>query len=490
VSGPPFAPHPTSADAIRAHAEGLAIYAGGSYRLAGDVRHAFAAARSGVGGALDEPMQQAPQRFFDAADRLHLAVMYAAGCITLFADAVRAFDAGVSDLNTDWEAACGSDFGVVPVSPDAARTPHGIDATHLAELESDWAAAVDAARRELAADLRRRHHRLEGRLDEAAHDIARRLRRGPTHDGVRALVGDGAFRQLYGALEHRLFQLTPDPQPSAIETLQESGRPYICDAMGCRPTYTLPGDDPSDSGDFGNIGDLAAGIIGGFTETVDMLIPNELPAALPPNPGGHVVDLPDQPLTDSYEELARDVGINTDSDLYTIGTWGALPSAAGVTKLGVKLSDSVVLRYARRTATDEATDAADDVTGLVLGSGLAAHEGPRAGHTLRDHVDLDAQDLIDRIRNGANEASTFTNREIAESAIHDVLKANDSKIRGWLSAGGKPWLTMNESTNKVLGRYVDSATLQVRDAKNIRVVIYKDPSLQLGYYIKTAFPRP
>jgi hypothetical protein len=492
MTGPPFAPHPTSAEDIHAHAEGLAIYAGGSYRLAGNVRHAFATAQSGVSGVLVGPVLTAPKRFYDTADQLHLSTMYAAGCLTLFANAVRAFNTGIDHLNAEWAAAVADDFGVAPVSPDAARTRHGTDPAKLADAEADWTLAIDTARRELAADLRRRHHRLEGHLDEAAHDVAMRLRRGPTHDGVRALMRDGVFRQLFDALEDRLFQATPD-RPTAIETLMESGQPYICDDMGCRPTYTYPGTE-DDGSEFGNIGDLAAGTIGGITETVDQIIPDEL--SIPtfnPYPGraDYPLDIPDQPLTDPYEQLARDVGVNPDSDLYTTGTWLPLPTAAGGARLTGKLTERLLLRYTRRTATHETIDTAEDATKLVPGGGLAAHEGIEGSHTIARHVGLTDQQLLDRVLNGTKEASTFTDQTTAENAISHVIDANQAKIKAWLASGTKHQLILSETTGKNLGRYVDQATLTIQnDVRSVQVVLRPSNALGLGYRIHTAYPRP
>lgn len=445
--GPPFEPHPASADSIRTHAEGLAIYAGGSYRLAGEVRHAFATAQSGVSGVLVGPMLQAPTRFYHTSDELHLAVMYAAGCLALFADAVRAFDAGVADINAEWAAAANDDFGVAPISPDAARTRHGTDQTKLARVEADRTLAVDIARRELVADLRRRYHRLEGRLDDVAHDVAMRLRRGPTGDEVRTLVQDGAFRQLFDGLSRRVDRLVPPPIDDS-NVLGQVHQGY-CDPQGYSTCGYRTGEDP---GFWATVEALSTGAWKIGKGTADVLLLDDVDAAL----DGSKLAMAMVPL-----------------DIIPVGK----------VVQGLKFVKDAV-----RLAHDG--ENVEDILKLAPGGGLFVHEGIEGGHTVARHVDLTDQQLVDRVLSGTREASTFTDQAVAESAISHVIAANHAKIETWLASGTRRQLRLTGTSHEVVGRYVDDATMTIRNVKHVLVVLRPSNALGLGYRIHTAYPKP
>lgn len=79
--------------------------------------------------------------------------------------------------------------------------------------------------------------------------------------------------------------------------------------------------------------------------------------------------------------------------------------------------------------------AAGNVTHLVPGGGLAAHEGVDGGHTLAKHVGKSAEFLRKRLATEPEikGASSFYSREAVENSISEVLKAHDKRIQSWLA---------------------------------------------------------
>ena len=127
---------------------------------------------------------------------------------------------------------------------------------------------------------------------------------------------------------------------------------------------------------------------------------------------------------------------------------------------------------------------------LVPGGGLLSHE-LAGGHTLIRHVGLSDADLLARLAKdpGIAGASTFTSRAVAESAVVDVVETNASKIQSWI-AGSRSGLSLGGTAPDAIGRYVATGSTNITDVSAVRVVLYRDPSLGVGYRIQTAYPMP
>jgi filamentous hemagglutinin len=134
-----------------------------------------------------------------------------------------------------------------------------------------------------------------------------------------------------------------------------------------------------------------------------------------------------------------------------------------------------------------AVRAADDVVHLVPGGGLMAHEGLEGGHTLAKHVGKSPEYLRYRLATEPKitGASTFYNREAAETAIAEVLKAHDRRIQNWL-VGPKRTLLIASPTSRICGSVIRAPGAQPIESSAIRVMLRRSDALGLGYRIHTA----
>ncbi|MDQ2958015.1 MAG: hypothetical protein M3Y42_13740 [Actinomycetota bacterium] len=129
------------------------------------------------------------------------------------------------------------------------------------------------------------------------------------------------------------------------------------------------------------------------------------------------------------------------------------------------------------------------VTRLVPGGGLGAHEVK--GHTLLKHVGKDEKELLGRLRAEPDRqlASSFYNRQIAETSISDLLASRKSKIDKWL-AKDTPKLMLQGSAPASIGITVFRFDLTTSDVSGLIVILRRDRSMIHGYRIHTAFPQP
>lgn len=133
--------------------------------------------------------------------------------------------------------------------------------------------------------------------------------------------------------------------------------------------------------------------------------------------------------------------------------------------------------------------AANGVSRLVPGGGLAAHEAA-GGHALARHVGMTDADLLARLsaQPGISGASSFSSRAVAESSVAGLLDANASGISSWLAgSGGK--LVLN-GTGGITGRYVAQGSTSISNVTGVRAVLVRDANMSIGYRIQTAFPTP
>lgn len=128
---------------------------------------------------------------------------------------------------------------------------------------------------------------------------------------------------------------------------------------------------------------------------------------------------------------------------------------------------------------------------IVPGGGLAAHEGTASyrGHTLLKHVGKTPEQLAERFVTEPKlyYSSSFTDRQVAETAIAQSLAKNREPIQSWLSEP-REVLRLSVDVGTEVGHSVTQSGTIV-NASKIRLVLGKEDTM-LGYYIKTAYPMP
>ena len=106
------------------------------------------------------------------------------------------------------------------------------------------------------------------------------------------------------------------------------------------------------------------------------------------------------------------------------------------------------------------------------------------------HIGQSEADMAARLAADVNipRVSNFSNRATAEKAVSEVLDANSSAIKDFLS-GSKNQLVINGTASSTVGTVLERGAASVTSTNNLRVVIRKDSS-PLGYYIHTGYPTP
>jgi uncharacterized protein YukE len=131
--------------------------------------------------------------------------------------------------------------------------------------------------------------------------------------------------------------------------------------------------------------------------------------------------------------------------------------------------------------------AADNVTHLVPGGGLMAHEGLDDGHTLVKHVGKTDEFLRNRLTTepGIKAASTFYDRGSAEGALSELIDAHASEITRWLQGDGFELILQGRAARSIGVVIPRSATRPV-EATGIRLVLRRSPATGVGFRIHTA----
>ena len=130
--------------------------------------------------------------------------------------------------------------------------------------------------------------------------------------------------------------------------------------------------------------------------------------------------------------------------------------------------------------------AAEDVTHLVPGGGLLAHE-TAGGHTLAKHVGKSEDFLRHRLATESDirGASTFYDRHTAENAVSALLRENQPKVDRWL-AGGTGKLRLEGISREPIGLLIPRGYRSWSPAKGIRVILRRTDALGIGFYLHTA----
>jgi hypothetical protein len=153
------------------------------------------------------------------------------------------------------------------------------------------------------------------------------------------------------------------------------------------------------------------------------------------------------------------------------------------TSLGLELAAAIPLGGgAFRTLR-----AADNVTHLVPGGGLLAHEGIDGAHTLAKHVGKTEDFLRHRLATEAHigVASTFHDRQTAETAISGLLEENQRTVDRWLH-GRIDRLVLRGRTDTPAGVLILRGTYDPVPGHGIKIVLQRSAKMENGYLLVTA----
>jgi hypothetical protein len=130
---------------------------------------------------------------------------------------------------------------------------------------------------------------------------------------------------------------------------------------------------------------------------------------------------------------------------------------------------------------------AEDVVRLVPGGGLAAHEGLEGGHTLAKHVGKSEAFLRHRLATEPvlQAASTFYDRQTAETAIAQMVDDNSSGVSRWL-AGKERSLSVVGSMPQPVGTVIRRTSATPVQAAGVKVILKRSSLLPVGFRIHTA----
>ena len=113
----------------------------------------------------------------------------------------------------------------------------------------------------------------------------------------------------------------------------------------------------------------------------------------------------------------------------------------------------------------------------------------RGGHTLAKHVgrtDAELQERLDEERN-ISAASTWTDRETAETTIAEAMRAERGRIEAWTRRGTRRSnLALHYDAGRVVGRSLRRGYDQAVDCTSCVIVLRADGSD--GFYVLTAYP--
>jgi hypothetical protein len=130
------------------------------------------------------------------------------------------------------------------------------------------------------------------------------------------------------------------------------------------------------------------------------------------------------------------------------------------------------------------------VATMAPGGGLAAHEA-QGGHLLAKHVGKTEEELFRRALTDpmTDTASSFFDQATAEAVAAQAIDKNAAKIGTWIASGARTPLPIETTMSSSVGRIVTSEGVAVTSS-TARIVIVRDASSPIGFYIKTGYPVP
>lgn len=113
----------------------------------------------------------------------------------------------------------------------------------------------------------------------------------------------------------------------------------------------------------------------------------------------------------------------------------------------------------------------------------------RGGHTLKKHVgrtDAELQERLEQERN-ISAASTWTDRETAETTVAAALRADHGRIESWRRRGyPRANLALHYEAERVIGRSLRRGESHTVDCSSAVIVLRADGSDD--FYVLTTYP--
>ncbi|WP_285416606.1 RHS repeat protein [Pseudomonas sp. efr-133-TYG-5] len=125
---------------------------------------------------------------------------------------------------------------------------------------------------------------------------------------------------------------------------------------------------------------------------------------------------------------------------------------------------------------------------IVPGGGLSTHEA-QGGHLIARHIGRTDAQLAQRLMAEPHipAASTFSDRAGAEAAVSEALRVNAQKVQDFLNSS-KGKTTITHYLNRPVGVSLLNGATHPQPALKLLLVLKKDPTLPLGYFLLTGFP--
>lgn len=113
----------------------------------------------------------------------------------------------------------------------------------------------------------------------------------------------------------------------------------------------------------------------------------------------------------------------------------------------------------------------------------------RGGHTLKRHVGRSDEELQERLRRERNisAASTWTDRETAETTVAEALRAERGRIENWMRRGyPRANLALHFDAGRTIGRSLRRGEIQTVNCTSAVIVLRADgPN---SFYMLTTYP--
>ena len=126
---------------------------------------------------------------------------------------------------------------------------------------------------------------------------------------------------------------------------------------------------------------------------------------------------------------------------------------------------------------------------VPAGSYDLGRDEQRGGHTLDRHVARTDDQLRERLAREGNisAASTWTDRETAETVVAEALAAERGRVNGWMQRGyPRTNLALHYDARRVIGRSLRRGESQTVDCTSAVIVLRADGPQD--FYVLTTYP--
>jgi len=120
---------------------------------------------------------------------------------------------------------------------------------------------------------------------------------------------------------------------------------------------------------------------------------------------------------------------------------------------------------------------------------LDRFEGYKGGHTIEKHVSMTNEELIRRANQEGIDATSFENKSTAISSVQKNLRKSADNIEEWLKNTSNQTLTVEMTHQYPIGYGVTANSTNVTyNLIKSRVILIRDDTIDLGFFILTSFP--